>query len=248
MVYIGCEFEFVSKFWISPSKIQYPVTSIFHNLQAKLFCMKRSSIKLKAILRKIFQYFFQGIIIIAPISVTIFIVVWLFDTIDGILPGIINRIFPPAASGKENIILRIPGIGFIIVIFFTILIGRISSSFFVARIIDFLGHLLERTPGVKLIYSSVKDFLEAFAGNKKKFNKPVLVNVDGPDVWRIGFITQTDLSHFDLTHHFVVYVPHAYALSGITYFVPRERVKLLENIAPADAMKFTVSGGVTEVE
>lgn len=210
--------------------------------------MKRGSQRIKAVLRKIFQYFFQGIIIIAPISVTIFIVVWLFDTIDGILPGIINRIFPPTASGKENIILRIPGIGFVIVILVTIFIGRISSSFFVARIVDFLGHLLERTPGIKLIYSSVKDFLEAFAGNKKKFNKPVLVNVDGPDVWRVGFITQTDLSHFNLTNHFVVYVPQAYALSGVTYFVPKEKIKLLENIAPAEAMKFAVSGGVTEVD
>jgi uncharacterized membrane protein len=210
--------------------------------------MKHSSWKIKVVLRKIFQYFFQGIIVIVPIGVTVFTVVWLFNAIDGILPGIINRIFPPATNGKENIISRIPGIGFIVVILVTIFIGRISTSFFVARIVDFLGHLLERTPGIKLIYSSVKDFLEAFAGNKKKFNKPVLVNVDGADVWRIGFITQTDLAHFGITNHVVVYVPHAYALSGITYFVPNEKIKLLEDISPAEAMKFTVSGGVTEVE
>jgi uncharacterized membrane protein len=210
--------------------------------------MKHNSLKIKAILKKIFQYFFQGIIIIVPIGVTVFTVVWLFNAIDGILPGIINRIFPPTEGTEENIISRVPGIGFIVVILITIFIGKISTSFFVARIVDFLGHLLERTPGIKLIYSSVKDFLEAFAGNKKKFNKPVLVNVDGQDVWRIGFITQTDLTHFGMSRHVAVYVPHAYALSGITYLVPEEKIKLLEDISPAEAMKFTVSGGVTEVE
>ena len=107
--------------------------------------------------------------------------------------------------------------------------------------------LLEKTPGVKIIYSSVKDFLEAFAGNKKKFDEPVLVNVDSTDVWRIGFITQQSSIDFGMIDHVTVYVPHSYAISGITYFVPRERIKPLKDISAADAMKYTVSGGVTDV-
>ena len=109
--------------------------------------------------------------------------------------------------------------------------------------------VLERTPGIKIIYSSVKDFLEAFAGNKKKFDEPVLVNVDAAEVWRVGFITQSDNTHFGLQDHVTVYVPHSYAISGITYIVPKERIKKLpRNISAAEAMKFVVSGGVTTIE
>ena len=127
-------------------------------------------------------------------------------------------------------------------------VGWISSYFFVSRLVDVFDKVLENTPGVKFIYTSVKDFLEAFAGNKKKFDKPVLVNVDGADVWRIGFITQSDAANFDLPEHAVVYVPHSYAISGITYIVPKEKIRLLKHTSPSDAMKFAVSGGVTNVE
>jgi uncharacterized membrane protein len=83
--------------------------------------------------------------------------------------------------------------------------------------------------------------------NKKKFNKPVLVSIESPDVWRIGFITQTDLAEFGLKEHVAVYIPHSYAFSGITYLVKGDRVRKLEGVSSAEAMKFIVSGGVTEV-
>jgi len=140
-----------------------------------------------------------------------------------------------------------PGLGFVVVIGLVFLVGWLSSLFAVNRIVALLDTVLEKTPGIKFIYSSVKDFLEAFAGNKKKFNQPVLVNVDGEDIWRIGFITQESSNDFGLQDHVIVYVPHSYAISGITYFVPRHKIKSLPNIGAADAMKFTVSGGVTDV-
>jgi uncharacterized membrane protein len=127
------------------------------------------------------------------------------------------------------------------------MVGWVSSIFAINRMVEFVDSLLEKTPGIKFIYSSVKDFLEAFAGNKKKFDKPVLVNVDAADVWRIGFITQQSATEFGLVDFVTVYVPHSYAISGITYFVSKERVRSLDNISAADAMKFTVSGGVTDI-
>jgi uncharacterized membrane protein len=109
--------------------------------------------------------------------------------------------------------------------------------------------ILERTPGVKIIYSSVKDFLEAFAGNKKKFDKPVLVCIDAEDIWRIGFITQENCEHLGLKDHVTVYVPHSYAISGITFIVPATRIKKLpKGVSAAEAMKYVVSGGVTTVD
>jgi uncharacterized membrane protein len=197
--------------------------------------------------RKIFNYFLQGLIILAPISITIWAVMALFNTIDNILPNFISNIFPGTGRDSEGNLHRVPGLGFIIVIAFVIIVGWISSSFVVGRMVALLDHILERTPGIRFIYTSVKDFLEAFAGNKRKFDKPVLVNVDGPDVWRMGFITQKDCSHLNVADHVAVYVPHSYALSGIVYIVPKIKVKVLDHTSPADAMKFAVSGGVSDL-
>lgn len=183
-----------------------------------------------------------------PAGISIYAVLWLFNAIDSILPNIISYFYPGWHEPGTDTIKHIPGVGFIVAIAFVILIGSISSSFIVSKIIDFFDAILERTPGVKFIYSSVKDFLEAFSGNKKKFTKPVLANVDGPDVWRIGFIMQEDAVQFDLMEHVVVYIPLSYAITGITYFVPKKNIKLLNNINSAEAMKFAVSGGVTQVE
>jgi uncharacterized membrane protein len=149
---------------------------------------------------------------------------------------------------QEGEFKRIPGLGFIVVILIVLLVGRVSSSFFMSKLVDLLDGMLERTPGIKFIYKSVKDFLEAFTGNKRKFDKPVLVSVDATDVWRIGFITKEDAADFELTGHAVVYIPLSYALTGVTYFVPKEKIKLLNHVNSAEAMKFAVSGGVSEVE
>lgn len=204
---------------------------------------------LREYLKKLLQYFFQGMIVLAPIGITLWVVVGLFQWIDGFLPNLINSLFPDLLEKDAAGNLRsLPGLGFIVVIALVLLVGWISSLFVVGRLVTLLDTVLEKTPGIKFIYSSVKDFLEAFAGNKKKFDKPVLVNVDGSDVWRIGFITQHSSDEFGLKDHVTVYVPHSYAISGITYFVPKEKIKQLPDISAADAMKYTVSGGVTDVE
>jgi uncharacterized membrane protein len=204
----------------------------------------------KVQLKKLLQYFLQGLIVLAPIGITVWAILSLFNLVDGILPNIMHSIFPDwIQKNSSGDVERIPGLGFVVVIAFVLLVGWLSSIFVVERLVTVLDKVLEKTPGIKFIYGSVKDFLEAFAGNKKKFDKPVLVNVDGQDVWRIGFITRNDASDFSLLNHVVVYVPHSYAISGITYFVPKERIKQLNSdITAADAMKFTVSGGVVDVE
>ncbi|MBP9214323.1 MAG: DUF502 domain-containing protein, partial [Chitinophagaceae bacterium] len=175
----------------------------------------------KVQLKKLLQYFLQGLIVLAPIGITVWAILSLFNLVDGILPNIMHSIFPDwIQKNSSGDVERIPGLGFVVVIGFVLLVGWLSSIFVVERLVTVLDKVLEKTPGIKFIYGSVKDFLEAFAGNKKKFDKPVLVNVDGQDVWRIGFITRNDASDFSLLNHVVVYVPHSYAISGITYFVP----------------------------
>ena len=200
-----------------------------------------------SIANKTLQYFLQGLVVIAPVVVTIYVVVWLFTKADNILPNIIHSIFPDNPQIQKEII-TFPGVNFLLVILLFIFIGWLSSLLFVSRIVSLFDYILEHTPGIKFIYGSVKDFFEAFTGNKKKFNKPVLVNVDATDVWRVGFITEDTAARFTLPEHAVVYVPHSYAVSGITYIVPKERIKILTDIASADVMKFVISGGITEVE
>lgn len=201
----------------------------------------------RAFLRRLLQYFFQGLIVLAPIGITIWVVLSLFNLVDDILPNILHAVAPSLIKKDlEGNLIKIPGLGFLVVIALVLLVGWLSSLFAVGRLVALLDTVLEKTPGIKFIYSSVKDFLEAFAGNKKKFDKPVLVNVDATDVWRIGFITQKSSADFGLEDHVTVYVPHSYAISGITYIVPLSRVRSLNNVSAADAMKYTVSGGVTD--
>lgn len=197
---------------------------------------------------KLVNYFFQGLIILAPIVITAWAVLSLFNYIDDILPNLLHVLFPDLVKlNPQGEPEKIPGLGFLVVVLIVLSVGYISSLFFVSKLVDLFDRVLERTPGIKIIYTTIKDFLEAFAGNKRKFNKPVLVNVDASDVWRMGFITQTDLSQFDMKEHVCVYVPHSYAFSGITYFVKQDRIRVIKDVNSTDAMKFIVSGGVTDV-
>ena len=210
--------------------------------------IRRQFIKQK-ILTVLAQRFFQGVIVLAPIGVTIWVVVSLFNWVDNFLPNLLNFIFPQQFAEVNGHIPKVTGLGFLFAIVLVLLVGWLSSLFFVERFMSFFDKILERTPGIKIIYTSVKDFLEAFAGNKKKFDQPVLVNVDATDVWRIGFITQKNTAHFGMDQYVTVYVPHSYAISGITYIVPATRIKKLpKTVHAAEAMKYVVSGGVTTIE
>ena len=209
----------------------------------------RQQVIRKKILNTVAQLFFQGVVVLAPIGVTIWVVVSLFNWVDNILPNLLNFIFPSQFAEVNGQIPKVTGLGFVVAITLVLLVGWLSSLFFVERLMSIFDKILEKTPGVKIIYSSVKDFLEAFAGNKKKFDQPVLVNVDSSDVWRIGFITQKNKEHFGLMDFVTVYVPHSYAISGITYIVSVDRIKKMpKGVTASEAMKYVVSGGVTTVD
>lgn len=180
--------------------------------------------------QRLLQYFLQGLLILGPVSITVYFIYLVFASVDNILRPVII----------------IPGLGFLIIIAFIILLGYFSSFFLLERFLSFMDHILERTPGIKLLYSFVRDFFEAFAGNKKKFTQNVLANVDYQNVWRVGFITQEDMTNFGMKDYVAVYLPMAYSVAGNVYIIPKDNIRLLPGIGAADAMKFAVSGGVTQ--
>jgi uncharacterized membrane protein len=173
----------------------------------------------------------------------------MFNLIDGLLPNLLYKFFPHViGTDSDGVPRRIPGLGFIVVVLLVLLVGYISSSFLVKSLFDLFGRALERAPGIKIIYTTVKDFFEAFAGDKKKFNKPVLVNVSDGEAWQIGFITQTQALEFGLQDYIAVYVPFSYSIAGQLFFVPSHKIKPIDNVSSTDAMKFVISGGVTHID
>jgi uncharacterized membrane protein len=190
--------------------------------------------------RKILQYLIQGVLVTAPVAITIYLIYWFVSSVDSWLP--IFRV----VDGR--VINRNYGLGFVVIIAALIVIGFLSSNFLTSRIFSLFDRWLERAPGIKFIYSSIKDFFEAFAGNKRKFKKAVLVNIFQPDVFQLGFITDEDASEFGLTDYVSVYVPNSYAVTGQLYMVPKHKVKILEDVSPSDVLKYAISGGVAEVD
>jgi uncharacterized membrane protein len=198
--------------------------------------------------KKLFQYFLQGVLVMAPISITIWAIATAFNFVDGIIPNLVHSIFPTVMEDGSGNIKHIPGVGFVLIIGIVLLIGYISSSFIFNKIVSVFDQLLQKTPGIKFIYSTLKDFFEAFAGEKKKFTQNVLASVDGNDVWRVGFITRDDMHEFGFRDYVAVYIPMAYSIAGNVYIIPRNRVKPITNISATQTMKFAVSGGVTVID
>ncbi len=192
--------------------------------------------------KKLLQYFLQGMLIIAPVAITIYALFFVVSSIDGLIP-IFSYIDETGRVRVQNY-----GLGFIVIIAVIVSLGYFSSFFITGRIVSFMDKFFQKTPGLKHVYSTTRDFFEAFAGDKKKFTNNVLANVDDNDVWRVGFITNEDMTDFGLKDYVAVYIPMAYSVAGNVYVIPRSRVKPITNISSAQTMKFAVSGGVTTVE
>jgi uncharacterized membrane protein len=184
-------------------------------------------------LKRLAGFFIQGLVILAPIAITAYFLYWLFENVDSILRPYVN----------------VPGLGFLLIISGVILVGWISSNLLMGSILNVFDQWMERTPGVKLIYTSTRDFFEAFAGNKRKFNKAVLASVFGPDVWIVGFLTDEEMDKFEMgADKVAVYVPQGYNFAGQLYILPRERVRKIDKISSGEAMKYAVTGGVVDLD
>lgn len=187
---------------------------------------------------KIARFFFQGLLMIAPLAITVYALVMLFEFIDGLLISYLT----------DLIGFKVPGLGLVIILFTITLIGFLGSTILFKPIISLLDRLISQAPLVNIIYTSIKDFMSAFVGKDRKFTEPVLVKVNkDADMEKFGFITQHDLSKLGVGKEKVaVYLPHSYNFSGNLFVVPVENVRPLD-ASPTEVMKFIVTAGVTNV-
>lgn len=189
-------------------------------------------------MKKIVNYLFQGILLTAPLGITIYIIYYLFTVIDSLLKGVILEYFQ----------IDIPGLGLLILILLLILIGMIGQSIIGRPFVNMFNRLITKVPLLKVIYSALNDLFSAFVGKEKKFNHPVLVMVDPKsNMERLGFLTRKDLSNLNETEKVAVYFPFSYSFAGELYIVPSSQVKSID-VNPAEVMKFIISAGVSDLE
>ncbi len=193
----------------------------------------------KKISRKLLAWFLQGLIFTAPLALTIYILYVSFTVVDGILKDVILSIFG----------FRIPGLGLLVILVFITMIGFLGSSIVFRPLLSYLDKLISQAPLVKIIYTSIKDFMSAFVGKERRFTEPVLVKVSNDaNLEKMGFVTQKDLTNLGIMSGKVaVYLPHSYNFSGNLFIVPVENITPLK-ANPAEVMKFIVSAGITSVD
>jgi uncharacterized membrane protein len=183
--------------------------------------------------------FLRGLLFVVPAAVTIYVIVRLFQFIDGLL----LRTFGDTLSAYGVV----PGLGIVTLVLVITLLGLLGSTIVAGPLNASFNRVLDSAPLVRTLFSAIKDLLSAFVGKEKRFNKPVLVRLgsSGLAIERVGFITRTDLSELGIGPQKVaVYLPHSYAWSGNLCVVSQEQITPLA-IKPTEAMKFIVSGGVS---
>jgi uncharacterized membrane protein len=188
-------------------------------------------------MKKLTSYFFQGLLYLAPISITIYVIYLIFDFSDNLLQEHLTDMI-----GRS-----VPGLGVLIMLVFLTVLGYIGQTIIAKPFKLFFYKIIHSIPLLELIYSAIKDFFSAFVGKDKKFNKPVMFKVNpGDNAHRIGFITNVNLDAFGVNDLVAVYVPFSYTFTGETYLVAKDAISYI-NAPASEVMKFIVAGGVADI-
>ncbi len=176
--------------------------------------------------------FLRGLVVIVPVAATIWVLYYVFVTFDNILG---DRLFG----------WRAPGLGILVLLAGTIVVGALASNFVGRKLVRMTDALFTRAPLIRIIYAAVKDLLEAFVGDRKRFDRPVAVALS-ETVTTLGFVTQSDLAFLSMNDRVAVYLPFSYSMAGVLLVVPASRVTPLEADSTS-IMALVVSGGVSRV-
>ena len=181
-------------------------------------------------MRKLVNYFIKGLVVFVPTALTVLVFVWAFTSFDSIF--------------KDRIPGYFPGLGILLMVVLILLVGFLASNFVGKKLFAMVERVFTGLPLVKLLYSAVKDMIEAFAGDKKSFDKPVIATIGPGSAKIVGFITRESLDNLGLEDHVAVYMPQSYNFAGNVLLLPKEAVKPLD-VDSSQAMAFIVSGGVS---
>ncbi len=183
--------------------------------------------------------FFRGLLTLAPVLLTIYVVYWTATTAEGVLGSAIRLVVPPDSY--------VPGMGIAAGVAVIVLVGFLLQAWVFGLLFSWAEGLLERVPLVKSLYSSIKDMLSFFGGSgEKKIGQVVVVELGEPKVRLLGFVTREDLS--DLPEGLGgsglvgVYLPMSYQIGGITVFLPKEALTPLD-MSTEEALRFAVTAG-----
>ena len=179
---------------------------------------------------RLLKYFLRGLVVVVPIGVTVWVCVQIFQAIDDL--------FGFAAAGT----------GFVLILALVTLVGFLASTYAARSLGTAFEKLLGRLPFVNLLYSSTKDMLNAFVGEKRRFDKPVLVSLTADGSVKVfGFLTAESIAVLGAADHATVYMPTSYSIAGHVIVVPVSRITRIDADAP-EVMAYIVSGGVTGVK
>jgi uncharacterized membrane protein len=176
---------------------------------------------------RLLNYFFRGLIVLAPAVVTIYVFWLIISAVD------------------QWMGLGVPGAGIAVTVVLITLFGFFASTVLARWFVALMDSMFNRLPLIRLVYSSTKDLLDAFVGEKRRFDRPVVVSIHSDGVEKaFGFVTQEAMERFGLEDHVTVYLPFSYTFTGVIRIFPRASVKPLATDS-AELMAFVVSGGVT---
>jgi len=177
-------------------------------------------------MRTLTRSFAQGLLVLAPVAITIWVVIFTVTTLDAWLNT------------------RIPGLGIVIAAIGITIIGYLTGNVVGNKLLEWLEAGMQRVPLIRILYNALRDLFGAFVGSKRKFDKPVAVEMNAHGLKVLGFLTAERFDDPQLEGHVSVYLPESYNFAGNLVVVPKERVQPLDADG-AEFMAFIVSGGVT---
>jgi len=188
---------------------------------------------LKGFWRQILKYFLEGLIVLIPLAVTIWLVYWIFSQLDGLISPLLVLIF-----GHP-----VPGLGFLIIIGFIILVGFVVIHIGMRKMVVFLEKLIVKIPLIGLIYGGIRQILSSFADtSENKFLEVIFMEFPRKGIYTVGFVTSKtrDNQGNTLLNVFVPTAPNP--TSGFLQIVPAKDV-IKTSMSIDDAMKLVISAG-----
>ncbi|MHC5078064.1 MAG: DUF502 domain-containing protein [Planctomycetota bacterium] len=189
---------------------------------------------------KIFRYFFQGLLVLLPTGLTVYLITYVLIVLD----TWVNELLWKAMEW------RCTGIGVPLALGVVLLVGFLVDLWLFRKLWRLLDMTFEKIPMVKSVYSTIRDTAEFLFGDKQSFSKVVLVDVPEKNHQVLGLVTNEDPgkeTKTDMGGMVGIYVPMAFNLGGYTLYVPREKTTPV-GMPVEEAMGFILSGGVTRAK